>query len=190
MDVRINTEELFFDIKNKSHYEVSSIQDVNLRYIAEAGTENTHEIYRCIVDAEALVRLMCGKFVSSVQEDIQEPSSPTDPAEATAEGEETASNKHNNSLPDNVPTGFVYTFIDNPRRQDNRGQVLANSIHSAIVSMALSKFYVSVNQMELSQAHDALAKNAVVLLERMLYEKKQPSAPVWNEPTTNPDLNS
>lgn len=187
MEVTINTEELFFDIKNKSHYEVSSIQDVNLRYIAEAGSEKTHEVFRCIIDAEAIVRLMCNKFVSTVEEKYAE-QAPED--EGTATVASTTTKESINNIPEEVPTSFVYTFVDNPRRHDNRGQVLANSIHSAIVSMALSKFYVSVNQMELSQAHDALAKNAVVLLERMLYEKKQPSAPTWNNPTTKPELNS
>lgn len=153
MKIEVIFEELLSDIKNKSHYEVASIQDVNLRYIAEAGTENEPEITRCIIEAEAMVRQMCVKFLN--------PDTTTD----------------DNSLPESNPDKFVYDFRTNSRMQDNRGKVMANGIHSAIVSMALSKFYISVNQMELSKAHDALAQNALTLLERMLYEKRQPRLP-------------
>lgn len=158
MQVKIKIKELFFDIKNKSHHEVASIQDTDLRYVAEAGTENEHEIYRCIIDAEAKVRLMCGKFLVRASETFND-----------------------NTLPEQVPDEYTYDFIDNARRQDNRGQVIVDGMHSAIVSMALSKFYVSVNQMELSEQHDKLAANAVLLLERMLYEKLPPTPPTWDD---------
>lgn len=158
MQITIKLKELFFDIKNKSHHEVASIEDTDLRYVAEAGTENEHEIYRCIIDAEARVRLMCGKFLVSSSE-----------------------SHGDNSLPEYVPDAYTYNFVDNARRQDNRGQVITDGMHSAIVSMALSKFYVSVNQMELSAQHDKLAQNAVQLLERMLYEKLPPTPPTsWD----------
>lgn len=158
MQITIKLKELFFDIKNKSHHEVASIEDTDLRYVAEAGTENEHEIYRCIIDAEARVRLMCGKFLVSSTETHKD-----------------------NTLPEYVPDSYTYNFVDNARRQDNRGQVITDGMHSAIVSMALSKFYVSVNQMELSAQHDKLAQNAVLLLERMLYEKLPPTPPTsWD----------
>ena len=177
MTIKISTEELFFDIKNKSHHEVASIQDVNLRYIAEAGTENDHEIFRCVTDAEALIRLMCGKFLISAEEVY-----PTEPSPETESTSPASTNEsHDNNLREEVPTAYQYTFIDNPRRQDNRGRVIANGMHSAIVSMALSKFYISVNQMELSKAHDELANRAVTLLEKMLYEKVQPTQPTWEK---------
>ena len=155
MKVTINTSELFFDIKNKSHHEVSSIGDVDQRYVAEAGTENEHEIFRCIIEAEARVRLMCGRFLKRIIETKDEDS----------------------NLPEEVPTSYEYEFVDNARRQDNRGKVIADGMHSAIVSMALSKFYVSVNQMELAKTHDALAISGVQLLEKMLYEKLPPVPP-------------
>lgn len=158
MTVTIKIKELFFDIKNKSHHEVASIQDTDLRYVAEAGTENEHEIYRCIIDAEAKVRLMCGKFLVRASESFND-----------------------NTLPEQVPDEYTYDFIDNARRQDNRGQVIVDGMHSAIVSMALSKFYVSVNQTALSEQHDKLAANAVLLLERMLYEKLPPTPPTWDD---------
>ena len=157
MTVTINTSELFFDIKNKSHHEVASIENVDQRYVAEAGTENTHEILRCIIEAEARVRLMCGRFLNKVTE-----------------------NKDVSSdLPSTIPSSYTYSFVDNARRQDNRGKVIADGMHSAIVSMALSKFYVSVNQMELATSHDALATNGVQLLEKMLFEKLPPVQPTF-----------
>ena len=155
MKVIINTSELFFDIKNKSHHEVSSIENVDQRYVAEAGTENQHEIFRCIIEAEARVRLMCGRFLTRATENTDKDS----------------------DLPEEVPTSYEYEFIDNARRQDNRGKVIADGMHSAIVSMALSKFYVSVNQMEMAKTHDALATSGVQLLEKMLYEKLPPVPP-------------
>jgi hypothetical protein len=157
MTVTINTSELFFDIKNKSHHEVASIENVDQRYVAEAGTENTHEILRCIIEAEARVRLMCGRFLVKVTEN----------------------NDHNSDLPDTVPGSYTYQFVANARRQDNRGKVIADGMHSAIVSLALSKFYVSVNQMNLAKTHDALATNGVQLLEKMLYEKLPPVSPTF-----------
>lgn len=162
MTVNINIKELFFDIKNKSHHEVASIQDTDLRYVAEAGTENEHEIYRCIIEAEARVRLMCGKFLVRASESFND-----------------------NTLPEKVPDKYTYEFVDNARRQDNRGQVIVDGMHSAIVSMALSKFYVSVNQNELAAQHDALANKGVELLERMLYEKLPPTPPVWDDDDDN-----
>lgn len=155
MKVVINTSELFFDIKNKSHHEVSSIENVDERYVAEAGTENQHEIFRCIIEAEARVRLMCGRFLTRTTENTDKDS----------------------DLPETVPTSYEYEFIDNARRQDNRGKVIADGMHSAIVSMALSKFYVSVNQMEMAKTHDALATSGIQLLEKMLYEKLPPVPP-------------
>jgi len=160
MNVIIKLKELFFDIKNKSHHEVASIQDTDLRYIAEAGTENEHEIYRCIIDAEARVCLMCGRFLKSA-------------TKIFGEGAD-------NTLPDTVPEAYKYEFVDQARRQDNRGQAVTDSMHAAIVSMALSKFYVSVNQNELSKQHDALAEKNVLLLEKMLYEKLPPTPPTWD----------
>lgn len=155
MKVTINTSELFFDIKNKSHHEVSSITDVDQRYVAEAGTENEHEIFRCIIEAEARVRLMCGRFLKRTTETTDKDS----------------------DLPEEVPASYEYEFTDNARRQDNRGKVIADGMHSAIVSMALSKFYVSVNQMELAKTHDGLATSGIQLLEKMLYEKLPPVPP-------------
>lgn len=155
MNVTIKTSELFFDIRNKSHHEVSSIDNVDQRYVAEAGTENEHEIFRCIIEAEARVRLMCGRFLKRTTE-VKDADS---------------------DLPEEVPTAYEYEFVDNARRQDNRGKVIADGMHSAIVSMALSKFYISVNQMDLAKAHDALATSGVQLLERMLFEKLPPIPP-------------
>lgn len=155
MNVIIKTSELFFDIRNKSHHEVSSIENVDQRYVAEAGTENEHEIFRCIIEAEARVRLMCGRFLKRTTE-VKDADS---------------------DLPEEVPTAYEYEFVDNARRQDNRGKVIADGMHSAIVSMALSKFYISVNQMDLAKAHDALATSGVQLLERMLFEKLPPIPP-------------
>lgn len=155
MKVIINTSELFFDIKNKSHNEVSSIENVDERYAAEAGSEKDSEISRCIIEAEASVRMMCGRFLKRITEIVDKDS----------------------DLPEKVPASYEYEFVDNARRQDNRGKAIADGIHSAIVSMALSKFYVSVNQMELAKTHDALAASGIQLLEKMLYEKLPPVPP-------------
>lgn len=155
MKVTINTSELLFDIKNKSHHEVSSIGDVDQRYAAEAGTEKENEIFRCIIEAEARVRLICGRFLKRIIETKDE----------------------NSDLPEDVPISYEYEFVDKARMQDNRGKVIADGIHSTIVSMAMSKFYVSVNQMELAKTHDDLATSGVQLLEKMLYEKLPPVPP-------------
>ena len=158
MEIKILTSELKFDIKNKSHNEVSSIEDVNLRYMAEAGTEKESEIDRCIIEAEARVRLVCGRFLKRV----------------------TASTPQNNALPESLPESYTYEFVDNPRRLDNKEKAMADSIHFAIVNLALSKFYVSVSQTGLANTHDAMATNALSLIENALYDKLPPVQPTIN----------
>lgn len=151
MDITINTSELYFDIRNKSHLQAASIQDVDLRYSIEAGSEKKAEIDRCIAEAEAKVLLMCSRFLSSTTE----------------------ANANNNTL----PTAYTYSFTANSRRLGNKGDAIAKTIHSAIVSMALSKFYVSVNMIDMAKSEELVAGNAVALLEKMLNEKQPPVLP-------------
>lgn len=158
MTITIDVKELFFDIRNKSHYEVSSISDTNQRYISEAGTEKTQEIYRCIIEAEARVRLMCSRFLT--------------PA--------TKNYGADNKLPSDIPESFTYTFKVNKRRQEHRGKAIADNLHEAIVNMALSRFYITVNQAGLAETHDKLAGRSISLLDRMLFEKLPPTAPIWD----------
>lgn len=156
MTVTIQTSELLFDIRNKSHLEVASIENLDRRYAAEAGTEKTEEILRCIIEAEARIRLMCERFLEKVTE-----------GEAISD------------LPSIVPESYTYQFVSNARRQDCRAEITANTIHSAIVNLALSTFYVSVSQMEMAKTHDALATSRVQLLEKMLFEKLPPVLPQY-----------
>lgn len=156
MTITINKSDLVFDIKNKSHLEVASIENIDQRYIAEAASDKEDEITRCIMDAVAKVRYMCGRFLEQ-------------------DADSTSSESISSSL--SSDSSFSFSFTENARRYSNRKQEIASTMHSAIVSMALSKFYISVSQPGLAQSHDVVAANAVALLEKMLCEKLPPVLP-------------
>ena len=159
MDVTLYTANLIDDIRNKSHYEVAGIQDEDARYRAEAGTEKLAEIKRCIQEAIGRLTHRVAPYLneSYCLDMTDELDVPTDSATAT---------QHT--------SGYTFEFDMSERRADGKKEPLRNAMHSFVVHYALSFFYSSVSQMELSNKHGMAAIEVGNHLDEIIYTKQAP----------------
>lgn len=148
MQVEIRISDVVYDIRNKSHLEVATIEDVNKRYLIEAGTEKLDEIHRCIIEADSRVRFSLRRFLAR-------------------------DNEGDISI-ENIPTTLIYAMSISERRSRSNGAILSSMIHAALVSMALSLFYLSVGEAELHKRHAAMAENQINIIETTLGVKMPP----------------
>ena len=153
MDVTLYTKNLIDDIRNKSHYEVSAITDDEARYRAEAGTEKMSEIKRCIQEA-------IGRLTHRISPFLNESFS--------------FSMDDNESVPTGTNEGYTFIFDMSERRADGKQEPLRNAMHSFVVHYALSFFYSSVSQMDLSNKHGVAAIDEANHLDEIIYTKKAP----------------
>lgn len=149
MVITIYTAELVKRMKAVSHREVAEIADTEARYRAEAGTEKAGIIRLCISDAHARLKSRVLRFL---------------------EGSYTAAS--DNDL--EIPTEYVYELIVSERRGVNKAEPLQAAMSDFAVEYALSKFYSTVSQTELSNKHSLLAIDAGNLIEQLLYYKQPP----------------
>ena len=159
MDVTLYTQNLIDDIRNKSHYEVASIADDDARYRAEAGTEKLSEIKRCIQEAigrltHRLYPYLNEAYTFDMTDDLDVP---TDSAGATTH-----------------TAGYKFEFDMSERRADGKKEPLRNAMHSFVVHYALSFFYSTVSQSELSNKHGVAALEEANHLDEIIYTKKAP----------------
>lgn len=154
MTITISTDELIYNIKSKSHTEVARIADPEQKYIAEAGTDKIDEIRRCALEGKAEMESLIFRFLS-----------------ATAAESSSIANA-DVSLGDN----FTFTFIGTDRRYTGKLTAIRDQVFALLTNLAMAKFYISVNQIELSNARRSLANDALSMLERLLYTKRTPIA--------------
>ena len=149
MVITLYEQELYNDIRKKSHYEVAEIQDVEARYRAEAGTEKQEEILRCIEEGVAQARHRCLRYLDET---------------ITEEADDT------------LDPGEVYTFYFpiSERRAINKAEPLTSALHTFVVHYARSKFYSTVSQIELSNKHSLQAVECGNDIDQLLYTKQPP----------------
>ena len=154
MKVTISTSELLYNIKSKSHTEVARIADPEQKYIAEAGTDKIDEIKRCALEGKAEMESLIFRFLA-----------------ASTNEDQTIGNA-DVSLGDN----FEFNFVGTDRRYTGKATAIRDQVFALLTNLAMAKFYISVNQIELSNARRSLANDALAMLERLLYTKRTPIA--------------
>ena len=153
MEVTLYTQNLIDDIRNKSHYEVSAITDAEARYRAEAGSEKIAEIKRCLQEA-------IGRLTHRISPYLNESFS--------------FNITDNEDVPEGQSEGYVFLFDMSDRRADGKKEPLRNAMHSFVVHYALSFFYSSVSQGDLSNKHSVAALDEANRLDEIIYSKKAP----------------
>jgi len=149
MTITITTASALSEIKEKSHLEVKSIQDPEIRYDIEAGTEKEPEIERCIVYADTQLRALLSRYLQTVASD-------TIAAGIT------------------VPETLTYVLNLSERRAENKSAQLPQMFREYIITAALSKFYATVSATELAskRGNEAAALGAEIV--RLIYFKNPP----------------
>lgn len=150
MIISIQTNEVVFNLKNKSHLEVAALP-VEQRYIIEAGAEKVDEIDRCISEAYAEAKAKMWRFL--VNDDI------SDEVEVSA------------------PENGDYLYFDikgTTRRLSGKAGIIADKLLSVITDLALGRFYASVNFPALAQGREARAISGIQGLERIVFAKEKP----------------
>ena len=149
MVITLYTEEILNSLRSVSHREVAAIEDPDMRYRAEAGSEKMEDIYHCIWDAFARLSSRCSRWLKA-----------------------TYQHKRENLM--DIPTQFTFEFVLSERRSINNTEPLTNEMHNFMVEYALSKFYSIVNQGDLSNKHSLLALDAGNAIDQILYTKQPP----------------
>lgn len=149
MRIEISKSELLFDIRNKSHSDVSVITDAESRYLAEAGTEKNDEVLRDIASSLASLSTVTGRYLAQ---------------DVNAMASDTAT----------LPTTLVFNFSFSGRKADGKAQPLANAIHEYLADNTLALFYNSVSQPDLAAKRERLAAQDLQLVDTLVHQKKAP----------------
>lgn len=148
MKISLLYSELLFDITNKNRSEVASL-DPAVRYRAEVGTDKEDEINRCVQTSLNTLTANYARFLNS-----------------------TSVVAASNQL--STPSKIEIDINGSSRRLAGKTQAIANCMHSLLVNMTLSQFYLSVGQGDLASSRDNLATIDVQVLKKLLYSKQPP----------------
>ena len=149
MRISLMYDELLFDIKTKNRAEVAVYDDPAIRYRAEIGSDKEEEIKRCILSAFATLTNTYMRFMRA--------------------GEVVAVD--NQSY---VPEQLEVEIVGSERRLGGKMPMIADIMHSLLVNMTLSKFYLTCGQSDLSTMRDSLAAADVQTLQKLIYSKQPP----------------
>lgn len=149
MTITFTAAELQKVMRQMSHLEVQDIKDVEARDNARAGLDKIEEVNRCLAHGFAQVRRKCWRWL----------------------------NDDDTSTKGRVyirPGDTEYNLNLSERRGLDKAEALASAMERLILEYALSEFYSTVNQVELSKKHSLLALDAGNELDELLYTKKPP----------------
>lgn len=151
MTITITKNNVIGDARLKSHLEVATIEPADLRYKIEAGAEKDDELYQSLQDAHNALVHICRRFITPVTE-----TTGSDDLETSDDS-------------------YVYNLTLSARREQTIAGPLAKAMHAYLVDSVLNKFYISVSQDALANAHERkmLAKQGEI--EDLLYTKMQPT---------------
>ena len=149
MEITIYTEELVNKIRSTSHREVEGIEDVDVRYRAEAGSEKLEEIYGCLSSALSRLRGRCSRWLMPDYKKAGD-----------------------NVMP--LPSSCVFSFMLSERRAINKTEPLTAVMETFLIEYALSRFYSNVSMSELSNKHSMLALDAGNEIDALLFTKQPP----------------
>lgn len=149
MVVTLYAQEVLNDLRSKSHYEVSAIENAEARYRLEAGTEKKDEIVRCVNEGVArlsrvLTRWMKGEIVKEVDNTTS------------------------------LPESWTFDLALSERRAVGKAAPIAELVQTFVVEYALSKFYSDMSAQEYSNKHSVLALDAASRLDDLMYSKMPP----------------
>lgn len=152
--MELKTNNLVSDIMYRSQLETARIADVDLRYLATAGTDKLSQIHQSLMDADAALR--GGPLKRFFTLDLTEPDVP---------------------MCDDLiaPTSLFYTLNLTMRHHEGVEQAIAMASHTYLVDAALASFYTSVAQADLAQVHTELVASDDMKLQRLLYIKLPPA---------------
>lgn len=154
--IRINSAEVLYDIKSKSHTEVTvAVPDESQRYRIEAGTEKEDEIKRCIEQAFAEASGMLARWLIG---------------EYTDDGDITTYKNQAVSLPDYL----VFYFDWSERRYREKHATLTTLLFSLIVNLAMERFYLSVQAEALAKVRAGQAQSDMSQIQSLVYYKGAP----------------
>lgn len=136
-------------MRQMSHLEVQDIKDVELRDTARAGLDKVEEVNRCLAHGFAQVRRRCWRW-------LDDDDTASKGRVYIAQGDTT------------------YSLNLSERRGLDKAEALASAMEKLILEYALSMFYSTVNQTDLSNKHSIRAIDAGNELDELLYTKKPP----------------
>lgn len=74
-----------------------------------------------------------------------------------------------------VTASYGFTLTMSSRRKSVKSDAIQDAMEDFAVQYALMKFYSSVSQADLSSKHAALAQDAELRINELLYSKKEPT---------------
>ena len=137
------------DIRKKSYYECQSVPDIDARYRTEAGTEKMDEIRRDMEEGFMQLNRRCVRWLNNSYTAFAD-----------------------NTQPESE--SMVYDFKISERRANGKIEPLTDAMHRLVVEYALSKFYSTVNAVDLSNKHSLHAIDAANEIDELLYTKQPP----------------
>lgn len=149
LTITLLTDPILTEIKQKSFQETENIPDPLVRYNSRAAEENQAEVVRCILNGLSQLSRRCGRFLRA---------------------------GHPSSV-DNIsglPESYEFEFNFSERRGVNKAEALVDVMNAFVVQYALSRFYATVNQGELSNAHSLAALDYGNQIDELLYTKQPP----------------
>lgn len=148
-NITIKFSEILFDLQNKNAEEVRFIEEPQARYLAEAGTNKIEELKRCIKEAFSFASSLCLRFLSV--------------------GEVTDADDSIENVED-----LTLSLQLSERRGAGKASIIADTLHSMIVNMALSKFYNTIHQTDLATKRENLAASDVQIFHKHIFTKLPP----------------
>lgn len=148
MRISLDYKELLYDITTKNRSEVAMLEP-GVRYRSEIGADKTDEVKRCLLNSLSTLTATYARFV---QDTLVLPS--------------------DNEL--SIPETIEIDIYGSDRRLGGKTSAISNTMHSLLVNMTLSLFYISVTQTDLAKIHDDLAVLDVQLLKKLIYIKQPP----------------
>lgn len=157
MDIKLNIDEILFDMRTKSHNEVSSVEPAETRYGIEAGMEKIEELRRNIESSISELLTFFQRYISDIKINDAAPDTGGNNKELAA-----------------ATDCYIISLYEASRRPLSIGRPLAASMHAMVVNLALSHFYTSVAQKALSEARANEANTNMRTISRLLTEKTPP----------------
>lgn len=155
MEVKISSDELLFNIKNKSHQELAVlVPDPEQRYPQEAGSEKEEDLKRCIVESFAEAVGIVSRFEYNI--------CPVQEVTATAP---------------ELPEYFVFYIESSERRLVSEEQALADMLLSYMTNRSLSRYYTNAGRNDLAAKDEANAAYDKDQIIKLIYRKRRPSIP-------------
>lgn len=149
MTITLYTDPIILEVRQKSHLGVANIKDPETRDNVRAGIEKMEEIEHCIIDAFGQLARRCYRFL---RPNIQK----TYDDEAI------------------IPPTYTYEFVMSERRAEGRAEPLTAAMHAFVVQYALTKFYSTVSNSELSNKYSLEALDTANRIDELLYTKVPP----------------